>query len=94
MNTDTLTGSGTQLGGKLKETLGDATGDQTLRSDGLVDQIGGTVQKTYGQAKDVVEDGIRPLIDYVRQFAKERPSTAAAVAGALGIAIGNSLRGK
>ena len=37
---------------------------------------------------------IRPLVDYVRQFSKERPFTAAAVAGVLGIAVINTLRGK
>ncbi|KQM67675.1 general stress protein CsbD [Sphingomonas sp. Leaf17] len=94
MNTDTLSGTATNIGGKIKETLGAATGDQSLRSEGAADQLGGTVQKTVGQAKDAVEEGIRPVIDYVRQFSRERPFTAAAVAGVLGIAVINTLRGK
>ena len=94
MNTDTLSGAATNLGGKVKETLGTATGDQSLRSEGAADQLTGTVQKTVGQAKDAVEEGIRPVIDYVRQFSRERPFTAAAVAGVLGIAVINTLRGK
>jgi uncharacterized protein YjbJ (UPF0337 family) len=94
MNTDTLTGSATDLGGKLKDGLGKATGDDSLRAEGKTDQVTGTAQKTYGEAKDVVENGIRPIIDYARQFARERPFAAAAVGGVIGIAILNTLRGK
>ena len=94
MNTDTLTGTATNVGGKLKETLGGAIGDTSLQTEGAADQLDGSIQKTVGHAKDVVEDNIRPLIDYVRQFSKERPLTAAAVAGVLGIAVMNTLRGK
>ncbi|KQO09116.1 uncharacterized protein YjbJ (UPF0337 family) [Sphingomonas sp. PP-F2F-G114-C0414] len=94
MNSDTITGTTSDLGGKLKEGLGNAIGDKSLQTEGAADQLSGTVQKTYGQAKDAVEDNIRPVIDYVRQFSKERPFTAAAVAGVLGIALINTLRGK
>ena len=94
MNTDTLAGAAPDLGGKAKEALGTATGYKAIKSEGVADQLGGTVQKTVGQAKDVVEDNIRPLVDYVRQVSKERPFTAAAVAGVLGIALINTLRGK
>ena len=94
MNSDTLTGATTNVGGKIKENLGSAIGDTSLQSEGAADQIRGTVQKTVGQARDAVEEGIRPVIDYVRQFSKERPFTAAAVAGVLGIAVINTLRGK
>lgn len=94
MNSDTLSGSTTDFGGKIKETVGSAIGDERLRSEGAADQLSGTVQKTIGEARDAVEDGIRPLIDYVRQFTHERPFTAAAVAGVLGIALVNTLRGK
>ncbi len=94
MNSDTLTGTTSDLGGKLKEGLGNAIGDKSLQSEGAADQLSGTVQKTYGQAKDAVEENVRPVIDYVRQFSKERPFAAAAVAGVLGIALINTLRGK
>lgn len=94
MNTDTLTGTATDLGGKLKEGIGAATGDKTLQSEGKVDQFGGKVQQSYGEAKDVVEETIRPVIDYVRQFVRERPFASAALGGVLGIALINTLRGK
>lgn len=94
MNNDTLSGSATDFGGKIKETVGGAIGDKSLQSDGAIDQISGTVQKTIGDARDVVEGGVRPLIDYVRQFSRERPLAAAALAGVVGIAVLNTLRGK
>lgn len=94
MNTDTLSGTATNLGGKLKETVGGAIGDKSLQSEGVADQVGGTVQKTLGEARDAIEGGVRPLIDYARQFSRERPFAAAAVAGVLGIALLNTLRGK
>ncbi|KQU49797.1 general stress protein CsbD [Sphingomonas sp. Leaf339] len=94
MNSDTITGSATDFSGKIKETVGGAIGDKSLQSEGAADQLGGTVQKTIGEARDTVEETIRPLIDYVRQFTRERPFTAAAVAGVLGIAVINTLRGK
>ena len=94
MNTDTLSGTATDTSGKVKETLGGAIGDKSLQNEGVADQLSGTVPKTVGQAKDVVEENVRPLVDYVRQFSKERPFAAAAVAGVLGIALINTLRGK
>lgn len=94
MNTDTLTGAATDVGGKLKEGLGAATGDKTLREEGKADQLGGKVQQRYGEAKDTIEDTLRPVIDQVRQFVRDRPFAAAALGGVLGIAVINTLRGK
>lgn len=94
MNTDTLTGAATDIGGKLKEGLGAATGDESLRGEGKADQLGGKAQQTLGEARDIVEDTVRPLIDYARQFIRERPFASAAVGGVIGIALINTLRGK
>jgi len=94
MNTDTVTGSATDFGGKIKEGLGAALGDKQLEGEGKADQVGGTARRTYGEAKDVVEGTIRPVVDYARQFVHERPFTAAALGGVLGIALINTLRGK
>lgn len=90
MNSDTLTGTTTDMGGKLKEGLGKAFGDDRLRAEGTADRAEGTVQKTFGEAKD----SVRPLLDQARSFVNERPWAAAAVGGVLGLAILNTLRGK
>ncbi len=94
MNMDTLAGSANDLGGKLKEGVGQALGDKTLQSEGKADQLDGNLQKGFGDAKDTVEQTVRPAIDYARQFIRERPFAAATLGGVLGIAIINSLRGK
>jgi len=94
MNIDTLTGTATDLSGKIKEGLGAATGDTSLQGKGKADQLGGKTQQTYGEAKDVVGNTIRPVLDYARQFIHERPFVSAALGGVLGIALINTLRGK
>ncbi|MDR6786692.1 uncharacterized protein YjbJ (UPF0337 family) [Sphingomonas sp. BE138] len=90
MNSDTLTGTTNDLGGKLKEGLGKAFNDDQLRAEGTADRVDGTVQKTYGEAKDAVA----PFLDQARRFVNERPWAAAAVGGVVGLALLNTLRGK
>lgn len=94
MNVTTLKGEGQDLGGKIKETAGDVTGDRSLQGSGIVDQLGGKVQKTYGTAKDALTDGATPLVEHAKRFARERPFAAAALAGVVGLALINTLRGK
>jgi uncharacterized protein YjbJ (UPF0337 family) len=79
MNSDTLSGQGTNVAGQVKEVLGKAAGDEQLQASGVADQISGTVQNAYGK---------------VRDFARERPFATAARAGVVGVAILNTLRGK
>lgn len=52
--------------------------------------IGDKATQAYGKARDAVA----PLTDKARGFAKQRPFAAAALAGVVGIAILNTLRGK
>lgn len=94
MNSDIIEGSADKFGGKIKETIGGAIADKSLQAEGVADQASGSIQKAVGDAIDAVEQGIRPLIENMRQFSRERPFTAAAVAGVLGIALINTLRGK
>lgn len=79
MNVDTLSGSGTQLKGQMKEGLGQATNDPALQQDGIADQVAGTVRKGIGQVRDI---------------AMKQPIATAAAAGVIGLAILNTLRGK
>ena len=74
--------------------VGPATGDRTLREEGNGDQLGGKVQQRYGEAKNTIEDTLRPAIDQVRQFVRDRPFASAALGGVLGLALINTLRGK
>jgi uncharacterized protein YjbJ (UPF0337 family) len=45
-----LSGAGTGFTGRLKEGLGQATGDAELANEGVVDQVVGTVKDTAGKA--------------------------------------------
>jgi len=53
MNKDTVEGSVTDAGGKLKEAAGNVTGDQKLRTEGVLDQISGKLQRAVGNLRDL-----------------------------------------
>jgi len=90
MNTTTLKGEGQDLLGSVKQAAGEATGDRSLQSGGVADQITGTANKAIGTASD----SIAPLADKARAFAKDRPYATAALVGVVGLALLNTLRGK
>lgn len=94
MNSDTLIGTGRDMAGTVKESVGAATGDRALETEGKADHFGAQVQKGYGAAKDAVLNGSGPLVEKARGFAKDRPFAAAALVGVVGLAILNTLRGK
>jgi len=94
MNTDQVAGEGKDVLGKVKETAGNVTGDSSLRGSGLADQLGGKVQKTVGTAKEALAQNAGPAVENAKKFARERPYATAALAGVLGIALLNTLRGK
>jgi len=94
MNDDQLSGEGRDLTGKVKETAGDLTGNSSLQGQGMTDQLSGKAQKAYGAATDALSGGVGPLVDQARGFAQKRPFAAAALAGVIGIAILNTLRGR
>jgi uncharacterized protein YjbJ (UPF0337 family) len=72
MNVDTLAGEGTNLKGRFKESLGDATGDTALQQDGVADQISGNIRKAIGDLRD---------------FARDQPVLTAAAAVVIAIAL-------
>ncbi len=79
MNTDTFDGTTKNVTGQVKEVAGKAIGDEQMQASGIADQVSGNVQNAYGK---------------VRDFARDRPFATAAVAGVVGLAILNTLRGK
>ncbi len=79
MNIDTLAGEGTEMKGRLKESIGTATADPVLRRDGMTDQMLGRARQSFGSLRD---------------FVRDRPVAAAAFVGAIGFALFRSIRGK
>ncbi|WP_322965277.1 CsbD family protein [Sphingomonas fuzhouensis] len=94
MNTDTINGAATDFGGQVKQGLGAVLGDKSMQAEGKGEQLSGKTQKVFGDAKDSVDQAVRPLLDQARQFVKDRPFASAALGGVLGLALINTLRGK
>jgi uncharacterized protein YjbJ (UPF0337 family) len=55
MDKDRVKGSATNMGGKVKEVAGKATGDQKLKGEGVMDQAKGKVQNAIGGVKDAMK---------------------------------------
>ena len=91
MNGDSIRGDLNSSVGQAKEGLGKATGDTTMQAGGVVDQVKGAIQSTLG-ARDGT--GQPELVGKAKQFAKDRPWATAALAGVVGMAILNTLRGR
>ena len=63
MNKDQVAGRVENAKGKLKEATGKVTGSEKLQSEGVADQAAGTVQSTYGDAKEKAKDAIKSGAD-------------------------------
>lgn len=51
---------GEDLKGRLKEAVGDVTGDEGLQREGKVDQASAATKKAIGKATDKIEDAVNP----------------------------------
>ena len=58
MDENRISGTAENLGGKLEEGFGRATGDAKTRLQGQMRQAEGSIQDLYGQAVDSAEDAI------------------------------------
>jgi uncharacterized protein YjbJ (UPF0337 family) len=99
MDEDRLSGTAKNLGGKVEEGVGRATGDAKTQFRGQMNQAEGSAQDLYGRAKDSTGDAIDAVAkfsgsaeDTLRDYIENRPYTTAAIALALGWLIGRSHR--
>jgi uncharacterized protein YjbJ (UPF0337 family) len=46
--------------GRVKEAVGDVTGDQSLKNEGRVDRASGSIKDKVGDAADKVKDAVNP----------------------------------
>ncbi len=93
MNATTLNGDEQDLGGKVKETIGKVTGDRSLQSEGIADQLAGNDRQIAGAAKDAFSNP-GPVVEKAKGFAQARPYATEALVGVVGLAVLNSMRGK
>jgi uncharacterized protein YjbJ (UPF0337 family) len=54
MNSDQVSGKFDQIGGKIKQGIGETIGNQDLANEGVVDQVKGSAKEVWGNAKDAV----------------------------------------
>ncbi len=54
MDNDRIKGKMDEVGGKIKEKVGEMTGDRSTQAEGIGQKIKGKVQNTFGKAKDEV----------------------------------------
>jgi len=52
MSTETITGKFDQVKGKVKQSVGEATGNDSLANSGMADQVKGHVKEAWGETKD------------------------------------------
>jgi uncharacterized protein YjbJ (UPF0337 family) len=58
MNDDQVKGNLKDIGGKIQETVGKATGSTEQQAKGLANQVEGKTQANLGDAKETVKDAI------------------------------------
>ncbi len=56
MNDDTLAGKFDKVAGKIKESVGEAFGNEKLANSGAADQVKGSAKETWGNVKDTASD--------------------------------------
>jgi uncharacterized protein YjbJ (UPF0337 family) len=67
MNKDELNGKVDQLKGKIKEGVGDATGNDRLRGEGIADQATGNVEEGFGKARRKVGDALHDVAHKIKE---------------------------
>lgn len=67
MNKDELKGKATDLKGRIKGMVGDATGDEELRQEGAADRVEGQTQETWGRGKRKVGEAVKDIGDRIKR---------------------------
>jgi uncharacterized protein YjbJ (UPF0337 family) len=92
MDEDRLYGTARNLGGKVEEEIGQATGDVRTQIRGKLDQAAGTAQDLYGQTANAARDTAANLDSWLRTTIETQPYTTAIVALGIGWLLGRMHR--
>jgi uncharacterized protein YjbJ (UPF0337 family) len=99
MDEHRVTGAARNAGGRVEEGFGRVTGDKRTEAQGVIDQVQGTAENLYGQAKDAassaaagVQKTASSVEDIVRRTIEDRPYTAVTIALGLGWLFGRAHR--
>jgi uncharacterized protein YjbJ (UPF0337 family) len=88
MDENRLEGTTRNLGGKIQEGVGHATGDTKTKAKGLMNQAAGTAQDLYGQTADAARQTATTLDAWLRDSIETQPYTTAVVALGIGWLLG------
>ena len=66
MNKDELNGKVDRLKGNIKESVGNATNDETLRDEGVADQAAGSVEEGFGKARRKVGEALHDVAHKIK----------------------------
>jgi uncharacterized protein YjbJ (UPF0337 family) len=88
MDENRLEGTARNLGGKIEEGVGRATGDTKTKAEGLMNQAAGTAQDLYGQTADAARQTATTLDAWLRNTIETQPYTTAVVALGIGWLLG------
>jgi uncharacterized protein YjbJ (UPF0337 family) len=88
MDENRLEGTARNLGGKIQEGVGRATGDTKTKAEGLMNQAAGTAQDLAGQTADAARQTATTLDAWLRNSIETQPYTTAVVALGIGWLLG------
>jgi uncharacterized protein YjbJ (UPF0337 family) len=88
MDENRVEGTVRNVGGKVQEGFGRATGDAKTQVDGMANQAMGAAQDLYGQARDSAADSAASVDKWLRNTIETQPYTTAAVALGIGWLLG------
>jgi uncharacterized protein YjbJ (UPF0337 family) len=99
MDENRIAGTARNIGGKVEEGFGRATGDARSQVEGIANQEAGAAQDLYGQARDsaadpasTVRDSAASLEKWLRHTIETQPYTTAVVAVGIGWLLGRMHR--
>jgi uncharacterized protein YjbJ (UPF0337 family) len=92
MDEDRLYGTARNVGGKVEEGMGRATGNVKAQIQGKLDQAAGTAQDLYGQTADAARDTAATLDKWLRKTIETQPYATALVALGIGWLLGRMHR--
>jgi uncharacterized protein YjbJ (UPF0337 family) len=67
MNRDEVKGRTDQIKGKLKQAAGDLTDDDTLRDEGVADEVAGDIQEGFGRGRRKVGEFIEDIGEDIKR---------------------------
>jgi uncharacterized protein YjbJ (UPF0337 family) len=99
MNTDKFAGTTQHNVGRIEEAVGAIIDDRGLQAEGIIDQVKGTAQNLYGDARDKMQttyERIAPAtrdgIDRVITVTRDHSLLSILAAGAVGFALAVAFR--